>query len=76
VPGVVWRQHRTKIIKTQLRIAWDALRAWRGEAARARLRGQLAGIFGVWRWLKRRKQIQATQKVSHSYLLSLLEKTK
>ncbi len=76
VPSAVWRQHRAKIIKAQLRIAWDALRAWRGEAARARLRGQIAGVFGVWRWLKKRKHIQSTQKVPNNYLLSLLEKTK
>jgi hypothetical protein len=32
----------------------DALRAWRGEAARARLRGQLAGVAG-WPWMRRRR---------------------
>jgi len=74
VPGAVWRAHWRKIVGAQLKIAWDALRAWRGEAARARLRGQLAGVFGLARWLAKRKHTQSTQTVPDSYLSSLLEK--
>lgn len=73
LPGVVWRNHRWKIIGAQLKISWDALKAWRGAAARARLRGQLAGLWGLGPWLRKRKQIQATQQVSDTYLESLLE---
>ncbi len=74
VPRAVWRAHWQKIIGAQLKIAWDALRAWRGAAARARLHGQLAGVLGAARWLAKRKHIQATQTVSDGYLISLLEK--
>ncbi|MCO6451692.1 MAG: glycosyltransferase family 2 protein [Caldilineales bacterium] len=35
-----------KALPAHIRIVWDALRAWRGEAARARLRGVRDGILG------------------------------
>lgn len=73
VPGIVWRKHFFKIIKAQLKIAFDALRAWRGAAARARLRGQLAGLLGIPRWMKKRGQIQAARRVTEAYLESLLQ---
>lgn len=73
VPGIVWRKHFLKIIKAQLKIAFDALRAWRGAAARARLRGQLAGLLGIPRWMKKRGQIQAARRVTEAYLESLLQ---
>ncbi|HEY84397.1 MAG TPA: glycosyltransferase family 2 protein [Chloroflexi bacterium] len=73
LPGAVWRKHFPKIITAQLKIAWDALRAWRGAAARARLRGQLAGLWQLPRWLRKRRQIQATRRVSDDYVNSLLK---
>jgi hypothetical protein len=39
-------------------VALVALRLWRGVAARARLRGQLAGIVGLAEALRRRRVIQ------------------
>jgi len=74
VPGIVWRKHFFEIIQAQLKIAFEALRAWRGEAARARLRGQLAGLLGIPRWLNKRRQVQITRDVSEAYLESLLQK--
>ena len=59
MPGQLIRRHFGRIAGAQWRVAWDALRAWRGEAARARLRGQLAGLLGlpkVWSW---RRTVQA-----------------
>ena len=59
MPGPIIRRHFGRIAGAQWRVAWDALRAWRGEAARARLRGQLAGLLGlpkVWSW---RRTVQA-----------------
>jgi GT2 family glycosyltransferase len=68
-PGPLLRRHWPAIVRAQLRIAWDALRAWRGEAARARLRGQLAGLWGLPRaW----RQRQTEQQVTTDYLESLL----
>ena len=75
VPGVVWRKHFFKICKAQLKITLAALRAWRGEAARARLRGQFAGLLNIPRWLKKRRQVQVTRRVPEAYLTSILQKT-
>ena len=73
LPGTLWRKHFLKIIRAQLHISYQALRAWRGEAARARLRGQLAGLIATPRWLKKRPLVQATRCVSTAYLESLLQ---
>ena len=54
-PGALLRRHWRAIVGAQLRIAWDALRAWRGEASRARLRGQAAGLVGLPRALRQRQ---------------------
>jgi GT2 family glycosyltransferase len=72
VPDVVWRRHWRAVIAAQLQITWEALRAWRGAAARARLRGQLAGLLGIPKMLAKRRAIQATRTVSEDYLLSIL----
>jgi hypothetical protein len=52
LPGALFRRYWFRILAAQLRIFWEAIRAWRGEAARARLRGQLAGLAGLHVWLK------------------------
>jgi hypothetical protein len=57
-----------------MRITWEALRAWRGEAARARLRGQLSGLWRIPALLDKRKVIQASRVVSDEYLESVLVK--
>ncbi len=56
-PAALWRKHWQKILGAQLRITQDALVNFRGAAARARLRGQIAGVLGLPRWLKRRGQV-------------------
>jgi GT2 family glycosyltransferase len=75
VPSVVWRRHWREIIGAQFRIALEALKAWRGQAARARLRGQLAGLLAVPKLLGKRRQTQAARKVSDDYIFSILSKT-
>jgi GT2 family glycosyltransferase len=72
VPGAVWRAHWREIMAAQWRIAWAAVKAWRGQAARARLRGQLAGLLALPRLLRKRRAVQAGRRVSDDYLLSLL----
>jgi GT2 family glycosyltransferase len=72
VPGCVWRRHGLAIVRGQLKITRDALRAWRGAAARARLRGQLAGLVGLPRMLSKRRQVQATRTISDSAVEALL----
>jgi GT2 family glycosyltransferase len=71
-PGDLWRAHWRAILRAQLRITVEALRAWRGAAARARLRGQLAGLLGIPKMLRKRPQVQRSRIVDRSYLDSIL----
>lgn len=71
-PSALWRKYWWQIIKNQFGIAWDALRAWRGKAARARLRGMSAGIFGSYLMWRKRRTIQKMRTVSTDYLETIL----
>jgi GT2 family glycosyltransferase len=71
-PAALWRKHAFKILRAQFDLAWEALRAWRGVAARARLRGMAASLLGLPKMLGRRRRIQRSRRVSMSYLESLL----
>ncbi|MBN1179102.1 MAG: glycosyltransferase family 2 protein [Anaerolineae bacterium] len=71
-PGDLWRRHWSAILRAQLRITWDAVRAWRGAAARARLRGQWAGLLGVPRMLRKRRVVQSRRTVDRAYLERVL----
>ena len=73
-PTALLRKHWRRIVRAQIDIAWEALKAWRGEAARARLRGQLAGLWNLPRMLAKRRAIQCTGRVSNEYLESILTK--
>jgi len=42
-----WKRAWRAILAGHARIIWDALRAWRGEAARARLKGVVHGLLGL-----------------------------
>jgi GT2 family glycosyltransferase len=72
LPRGLWRKYGWQIIKRQLGIAREAIQAWRGEAARARLRGILKGLWTLPRALRKRKQIQAMKTVSDDYIDSIL----
>lgn len=61
MPGPLLRRHLGRILRGQARIAWRALRAWRGEAARARLRGLAAGVLGAPLVLTWRGPVQASR---------------
>ncbi|MBN1312510.1 MAG: glycosyltransferase family 2 protein [Anaerolineae bacterium] len=71
-PGPLLRKYWWKVVGAQLRLAWDALKAWRGEAARARLRGMLRGLLTLPHALRKRKTIQDGRKVSLAYIESIL----
>ena len=72
-PGDLWRRHWRAVLRRQLLLAVEALRAWRGAAARARLRGQLAGLFfGVPRMLPKRRAVQRARVVDRRYLERML----
>ncbi|MFZ5915969.1 MAG: glycosyltransferase family 2 protein [Chloroflexota bacterium] len=71
-PGSLLRRFWPAVLRAQFRIAWQALRAWRGAAARARLRGQMAALLGLPRLLRERKLVQPGRCVSDEYLLGIL----
>jgi GT2 family glycosyltransferase len=71
-PGSLWKHHWREVARAQLRLTREALRAWRGAAARARLRGQLAGLLGLPRLLRKRRAIQSSRRVSDEYLRQAL----
>lgn len=71
-PGDLWRANWWAVLLAQLRITSEALRAWRGAAARARLRGQLAGLLGIPKMLRKRRAVQRSRIVDRSYLEGIL----
>jgi len=74
-PGALLLRHWGKIVRAQGKVTVEALRAWRGQAARARLRGQMAGFLGWPKLLGRRRAIQAGRRVPEEYLASLLARS-
>jgi len=71
-PGDLWRTHWRAILRAQLHITAEALRAWRGPAARARIRGQLAGLLSLSKMLRQRRAVQLNRTVDRAYLESIL----
>ena len=71
-PGDLLRRHWRDIIRAQWKIAREALAAWRGEAARARLRGILAGLGRIPLALRKRREVQAARRVSTAELERML----
>ncbi|MCP4535934.1 MAG: glycosyltransferase family 2 protein [Chloroflexi bacterium] len=71
-PGDLWRTHWRAILRAQLGITAEALRAWRGAAARARIRGQLTGLLGIPRMLRKRQAVQRSRTVDRAYLEHIL----
>lgn len=71
-PAELWRKHGRLILRVQAAKALAALRAWRGAAARARLRGILAGLWLIVPTLRKRRAIQRARTVSIPYLESVL----
>jgi len=72
-PGRLLRRHWRSVVGGQARIVREALCAWRGAAARARLRGVLAGLLTWPRWLGARRQVLARRRVDDAYIESILD---
>ncbi len=72
LPAGVWRKHGLKIARAQLKDFWMALRAWRGQAARARMRGMAAGLWRVLTIWGKRRRVQKARTVTLDYLESIL----
>ena len=60
------------ILRAQIRRAREAAAAWRGEAARATLRGQAAGLLNLSDALRSRRAIQGRRTISDREFLTLL----
>lgn len=71
-PSALWSKHRRRILAAQFAITRDALKHCRGESARARLRGQLAGIFALPRYLAKRKAVKQLTRLSDADIERLL----
>ncbi len=56
-PSALWGKYWRKILAAQWQTTREALQNLRGAAARARVRGQIAGLLGLPRWLKRRREV-------------------
>lgn len=74
LPGEIWRDYWLQILLAQGRVAREALRAWRGAAARARLRGMAAGIWGIPRMLRKRRVVQRGRRVGRAELERVLSR--
>jgi len=72
MPTSLLLRHLPQLITAQVEIALDALRHLRGAAAQARLRGQLAGLLGLPRQLRKRQVIQAHRQVDDEALAARL----
>ena len=72
LPAELWPRLLPGILRYQQRRARAALGAWRGSAARATLRGQLAGLASLPRHLADRPAIQRRRRVSAERLYALL----
>lgn len=72
LPSGIWRKHGLKIARAQLTDFWHALKAWRGSAARARIRGMLAGLWKMLTIWRRRRRVQQLRTVSLAYIETLL----
>lgn len=71
LPTTLARQMLPAIVRFQAQRAREALAAWRGAAARATLRGQLAGLAGLASHLADRPPIQRNRRVSDLALYAL-----
>jgi GT2 family glycosyltransferase len=72
LPASAWRAYWPYVLRGQARQPSDALPHLREPAARARLRGQLAGLCSFPTMLRGRPALEASRRVSQSYLLGLL----
>jgi GT2 family glycosyltransferase len=73
MPTALLLRHLPEIVGAQLAVAVDALRNIRGAAARARLRGQVAGLLGLPRQLRKRQIIQRRRRLDDATLAARLE---
>ena len=71
-PTDLWQIYWRSVIGAQLRLGQEAMQAWRGSAARARMRGMLAGLLGIPKMLGKRRAVQRSRTVDQAYLEGIL----
>jgi GT2 family glycosyltransferase len=71
-PTSLLRRNWKAIVRAQLQISGEALRSWRGAAARAKLRGQLYGLLGFFKMVPKRRAIQAKRRIDDESLTAML----
>lgn len=76
MPGALMRKYAGRILGRQASLTWQALRAWRGAEARARLRGTVRGLLTVGSAIRKRRQIQGSKVASDAYIDSILSPPK
>lgn len=72
-PKDMWQDHGHTVLKAQLGLARDALKAWRGAEARATLCGLAAGVLGIPKMLRKRRAVQAARKADRLTLERLMQ---
>ncbi len=72
LPSGLWRKYWRTILRRQASIATDAIRAWRGGAARARLKGMFVGVLHLPKLFRKRRAIQANRLVDEATLEAIL----
>ena len=72
MPGEILRRYWPRIVLRQLRYAAGSLWRFREPSARARLRGQLAGLGQLPKMRVKRKTVQQGRRVSIEYIKSVL----
>ncbi|MBI2861863.1 MAG: glycosyltransferase family 2 protein [Chloroflexi bacterium] len=75
MPAPLLRRHWQKIMAAQISFTWQALRHLQEAAARARLKGQIAGLLALPRMIRIRRAIQQRKRVSDAYIESVLTPT-
>lgn len=71
-PALAWRRYWPRVLMTQLGLAWQAVSHLREPAARARLRGQFAGLRTMPQFVAERRMWAQGRRVSDDYLVALL----
>lgn len=72
VPGGIIHRHWRRMLAAQLAYAGESLVHIRESAARARLRGQIAGVLQVPKMLRKRAEVRRKTRVTEEYIESIL----
>ncbi len=71
-PTTLFKKNWQAVVSGQIAITREAIKHWRGEAARARLKGQMAAIRHLPRMFAKRRTIQKNRRATDADLLNAL----